>query len=234
MPEVFIEARLDLAPGMRMSLLPTDVAHQAIAFTGVYEPELSDRLIPIARAGGLLVDVGANYGYFSLLWLAHHLGNRVIAFEASPRNQVRLRENLAANQAERRVDLRTCAVGRHAGRAHFATGPDDQTGWGGLAQAGQHGFEVDVVRLDEVLADEPHIDVLKIDIEGADTWAILGAEQLLRKRRIRHLFFEENHERMQALGIAPDEAPHFLRRMGYQVELLTRTQGLREYHARIP
>ena len=49
-----------------------------------------------------------------------------------------------------------------------------------------------VVTLDEELKDVSFIDVLKIDTEGADTWVLEGAAFLLRQKRIRHVFFEEN------------------------------------------
>ena len=69
-----------------MDLVPTDVHHAAVAYTGEYEPGLSRRVAELGRAGGLFLDVGANAGYFTLIWLAANPDNRAICWEASPRN----------------------------------------------------------------------------------------------------------------------------------------------------
>lgn len=228
---LFADAALDFAPGVRMQLLPTDVAHRKIAFTGAYEMGLTRRIVDLAKAGGLLVDVGANFGYFSLLWAGNGGGNRVMAYEASPRNVAALRANVTRNGFGGRITVRDCAVGRENGTARFSLGPEEQTGWGGLG-AGQTGeLEVRVATLDSELADTPQIDVLKIDIEGADTWALFGARRLFDERRVHHVFFEENTQRMSALGIREGEASGFLRDRGYTVECIADDGGLREYHA---
>jgi hypothetical protein len=93
--------------------------------------------------------------------------------------------------------------------------------------------EVDVVRLDEDLAGEQSIEVLKIDTEGADTWVLEGAEGLLREKKIRHIFFEEHKGRMAKLGIAPGAAASFLTGCGYTVEIIDggKDNKLSEYHA---
>ena len=71
-----------------------------------------------------------------------------------------------------------------------------------------------MVRLDEELPDID-IDVLKIDVEGADTWVLFGCEQLLREKRIRTIFFEQNIGRMEVLGITANEAVDFLQSLDY-------------------
>jgi hypothetical protein len=73
--------------------------------------------------------------------------------------------------------------------------------------------EVSVVRLYDIF-----VDVLKIDIEGADTWALMGAERLLRNKQVGRIFYEENRPRMAELGIHSGEAKAFLESHGYQVE----------------
>ena len=70
------------------------------------------------------------------------------------------------------------------------------------------------MRLDEELS-ETKIDVLKIDVEGADTLVLLGCERLLKARRISIIYFEQNEQRMKQLGIAPGEAQRFLLSQGY-------------------
>ena len=72
-----------------------------------------------------------------------------------------------------------------------------------------------IVRLDLELANSK-IDVLKIDVEGADTWVLFGCEELLRKQQIGRIFFEQHPGRMELLGIKTGEAQKFLENMGYK------------------
>jgi hypothetical protein len=69
-------AELDFADVTLSHLLPTDHLHRQILHTGFYEEDLSRWLSQTARTeAGLLVDVGANIGYFTALWLAGRTDN---------------------------------------------------------------------------------------------------------------------------------------------------------------
>jgi hypothetical protein len=81
-----------------MKLLPSDFMHGLIAFTGVYEQKMSKHIAQMARVGGTMVDVGANFGYFSLIWAAANIANIAMAFEASPRNVKFLQDNVDSNR----------------------------------------------------------------------------------------------------------------------------------------
>ena len=218
---LFDEAQLDLAPPFRMQLSETDEAHGEIAFTGFYELALSRRFVADARSGGLLVDVGANYGYFSLLWLSGRAGNQVVAFEASPRNHAPLRANIARNNGQARVQIHELALGHTPGTAKFSLGQEGQTGWGGLVpEGGSEEVTVQVDTLDHMIGDNIIVDLLKIDVEGADSWVLQGAKRLLSEKRVRQIYFEQNRARMKALGIAEDEAATFLDSLGYTCSVL--------------
>lgn len=213
---LFAGAPLDFAPGVSMDLVPGDTISSGIAFTGFWELHLSRTLMELAGTGGLMVDVGANLGYFSLLWAAAHPANRVIAFEAAPRNIRLLRSNVARNDVTGRVQVVPLAAGREKGQLFFDAGPDDQTGWGGFAEASAPGaVAIDVVRVDEIVPPEARVRLLKVDIEGADTWALMGCERLLREQRVELVWFEQNRPRMHALGITDAAAREFLKSVGY-------------------
>jgi FkbM family methyltransferase len=213
---LFEAAPLAYARGMRMRLHATDVAHGCIALTGFVELRLTRRVAQLASEGGLLVDVGANAGYFSLVWAAARPDNRVLAVEPSPRNIALLEDNISRNGLAQRTRILPLALGRKSGRAWFDPGPPAQTGWGGLS-LDVTGVEVEVARLDDVLGAREEVAVLKIDAEGADLWVLEGCEALLASRRIRRVFYEENRPRMAVLGILPGAGAVFLSRCGYRV-----------------
>jgi FkbM family methyltransferase len=180
-----------------------------------------------------MLDVGANLGYFSLLWASVNPNNRVVAFEASPRNVPLLRRNVERNSCGQQVQIAALAVGKEHGTVAFELGPDDQTGWGGIALAASaNAVTVEVVRIDDFIAEiEEDIALLKIDIEGADTWALIGCERLLRARRIREIWFEANKPRMHQLGIAAGAATELLCSLGYSVSRIRNSPELLEWRA---
>jgi FkbM family methyltransferase len=232
---LFDAAPLHFAPALTMKLVPGDVICDAIAMTGVYDLRLTRWLLRIAGdEGGVFVDVGANLGYFSLLWAARSRGNRAVAFEASPRNFDLLRHNVHESGLGERISVRSEAVGSKRGTMHFDAGPADQTCWGGFArEPSGASVAVDVLPLDEALRDVPEVAVLMVDIQGADFWALQGAERILRERRVRHIIWEENKPRMQQLGIAPHQPRQFMESLGYQpVPLDNEAPGASHWHAR--
>ena len=218
-------ARLREAPGCEIEIVPGDIISDAISATGVWEEELSARLVQIARRdGGTMVEVGANIGYFSVLWAAQGPACRVLAFEPSWRNLPLLHRNITRNGLSERVDILPVAASHSVGIVRFDPGPAEQTGWGGIVTSSHSGtVAVATVPLDALLPAEMQITVLKIDVEGADTWVLEGCRELLRSRRVARVFYEQNHPRMAALGIAPSAAQSFLASVGYRTEPLTST-----------
>jgi len=232
----FMDCPLAMAPGVRMDVSASDVGHQVIAMGGLYELPESRLLKKIASSvGGRMIDVGANYGYFSLLWAASKAENQVDAFEASPRNSAALRNNITKNGFGDRVRLNDFALGNQTGEARFWSGNEDQTGWGGLAAEGQAAeFVVQVKKIDDLFPQE-HFTFLKIDCEGADPLVLEGAAKMLAEHRVSHILFEENLPRMQALGLSSGQGVDFVRRHGYTCALLGKLDPVvREFYAFLP
>jgi FkbM family methyltransferase len=214
-------APLAFAPGFKMNLMRGDSCHGSIAFSGCYELPLTNRLCEIAKSErGTLIDAGANYGYYSLLWTAAAPNNRVIAFEASPRNFPALTANLVLNGVSRRVDARNKAVGDKVGVAHFKMSAIEQSGWDKItSEASESNWSVPLTTLDSELEDREYT-ALKIDCEGYDHHVVLGARKLLEARRVKHVFFEENVSCSEKFGVAAGEIGRLLTGIGYTVSPL--------------
>lgn len=220
--DLFIRAPLSACPVLAMhDLVPGDEISASIAFLGFYEWGLTKEIAQRASQGsGLFVDVGANMGYFALLWVGLSLRGKAIAFEASPRNVALLTNNIRQNRCEDRVTVVPKAAGDRNGTIAFDIGPAEQTGWGGFAAgAPENQIVVPMVRLDEELPDG-EIDVLKIDTEGADQLVLFGCECLLKKQKIKAIYFEENDDKMRRMGLPRGEAQRFLQSMKYECRCL--------------
>jgi FkbM family methyltransferase len=229
-PNRLQSAELELAPVVLHHLSKSDPMHQQIACLGFYELALSKGIRRLAAKGGILVDVGANIGYFSCLWAATRAENLAYAFEPSPMVFRMLDANIVEAGLSSKVKAFELALGEGKSTLDFHPGPSEQTGWGGIANARSAStIRVEAEKLDAVMPMDMVIDVLKIDTEGADAWVLGGAEGLLRSHRIRHVFFEQNLARMDNLGIPHDAPFRTLESCGYRVSAIGRNDGI--FHA---
>lgn len=229
-PEVFRGSRLRYAPNAQMDLVPGDECHGAIAFTGVYELLTTRRVLRASRAGGILVDVGANYGYFSMLWAGQGQSCQALAFEPSPRVFPGLVENSRHPSVAPRITCHQIAVSCRPGILNFAVGPPGQSGWGRISDAGEN--EVSADTLDAQIQGGAQVAVLKIDAEGHDFSVLLGAADLISRRGIREIIWEAdtgNLESAEALN-----AFQLLRKAGYTWRPLDRSaKGLTVFVAEL-
>lgn len=217
-------APLRYAPGCMLSVLPGDIISDSLIANGVWELELTQAMMKNAGRGGLLVEVGANLGYFAVLWAAANPANQVIAFEPAPRNLDLFGHSIAINKLGNRIELYPVAAGPALKRAHFDLGPEAQTGWGGVLHDPNLAIapaSVIVVPLDPLLSEAGPIRVLKIDVEGYDTEVIAGCRWLLAEKRIETIYYEQNRPRMEAIGIEPHRAEALLAEVGYKASLFS-------------
>lgn len=148
---------------------------------GSYEADKPERFAAWVKPGGVVYDVGANVGYYTLL-AADRVGSagEVVAFEPFPQNIAFLKRHLQLNGLGQ-VRVIEGAVSQRSGTARFEVGPT--LAMGKLDATGE--LEVAVVALDELRAEGtlPAPDLIKMDIEGAEHDALLGARTLLAQDR---------------------------------------------------
>lgn len=153
---------------------------------GTHDREVSRWLVTYIRPGDTVVDVGANIGYFTVQ-AARRAGDtgRVIAFEPMPGNISLLRHNLELNDV-RTVTLETAAVTAKMGPVSMYASTVGNARHSILhnADAGES-VEVNGTTLDEwaATANVGWIDVLKIDVEGAELDVLDGAEETVANHR---------------------------------------------------
>ena len=127
-----------------------------------------------------ILDCGANVGVASLYFKRRYPAARVTAYEADPALFAMTKANLAANGAGD-VDTVNAAVWTSNGRVTFRAEGSDSGMIDGLAGA-VAGPAVDVpsLRLRDIIAGE-EIDLLKLDIEGAEDSVLADCESVLHR-----------------------------------------------------
>ncbi len=151
---------------------------------------LQQRLSP----GDLFVDAGANIGYYSLV-AARLVGpsGQVIAVEMMPDTAAVLRENVDANGAGQVRIIAKALSSRGGERVEASTDPS-RLGQASIAIGADatrcRVVAVETVRLDAIVPAEGRIALVKMDLEGGEYDALLGASGTIG--RIDALVFESN------------------------------------------
>lgn len=144
---------------------------------------LIDALLPHLPPGGTAIDAGANIGIFTANFArAAGPSGRVIAIEMMPETAHSLRRTIALNQL-RNVELVEMALSDQAGQTLTIGMPDDSHfGQASIIRhqrdAGQS-VSVGTTTLDAVTAGLQRVNVLKMDLEGAELIALGGASRTL-------------------------------------------------------
>lgn len=182
-----------------------------------YEPEVSF-LEKLVNPGDVFVDAGANCGIYTVA-AAHFVGSegKVLAFEPGENSLAMLRENIALN-AFRQVKVFPLALSEASGTARlYAHGHGSSSFTLGQTEEGQQlSFEITTVTLDAILAQEgvAKVDVIKMDVEGAEELILRGATALFARCRPK-VIFEINPEAIAQLRLAERGAWDFLAARGY-------------------
>ena len=148
---------------------------------GSYEFRLQKLFGNIIRPGSVVYDIGAHVGFYTLL-ASEIVGNRgtVLAFEPVTKNLRYIYEHLRLNNVVNACVIEA-AVSDDCRSTTFATGPNSYMGQ--LSSDGE--IEVKTVSLDKLRQSNefPQPAYLKIDIEGAEYRALVGAKDVLSECR---------------------------------------------------
>jgi len=137
------------------------------------------------------VDVGAHIGSISAE-VQHHTRAHVIAIEAIPDKAQALRRKF------RDIVVHQCAVGEHTGEAAFFI-DQRQSGYSSLARIpGSIEIRVPLRRLDDLISEQ--VDSIKIDVEGAELGALIGAERIVAESRPLIMFESGPYEALYTKG----------------------------------
>jgi len=195
---------------------------------GEYEAETADRIRASLRQGDVMIDVGANIGYFTLVG-AKTVGaaGRVVAFEPVPQVREQLAENVRLNGASN-VEIRSDALSDVSGAVTFYLGPNSNTGLGSLrALTDGQTIEVNRVRFDDWWQPIAKVALVKIDVEGAELAVLRGMERCLARDR-PDIVVEVTDAFLRALGDSAAGLFDFITSHGYRFFAIEE-HGLREF-----
>jgi FkbM family methyltransferase len=161
----------------------------------------------IIKKGDIVVDLGANIGYYTLI-LAQLVGElgHVYAFEPEPSNFELLSKNVKENNhnhvtlVQKAVSDKNSKINLYVSKRNFAShrifdGEDKR-----------ESIEIDVITLDEYFKNfEKPIKFIKIDVEGAEGATLLGASKIIKNSKNLVIMMEYFPKWIKKFGDVPEE-----------------------------
>ena len=127
----------------------------------------------LVRPNMVIVDVGANIGYYALMFASLLNGKgHVVCLEPDPDNLRQLRMNVSANHLEDIVTIKPMAAGDCDGTINFEAGSNGRVMPNGS-------ITVSIARIDSLGLSK--VDFLKVDVEGYEGSVLDGAKDTIRK-----------------------------------------------------
>ncbi|NTW01025.1 MAG: FkbM family methyltransferase [Oscillochloris sp.] len=192
-------------------------------YVGEIEYHLMRYLVSQLHPNMVMLDVGAHHGAFTVV-AAYELKKRgwkgvVHSFEPDPRNFAFLEYNVRQNGLQDYVVLHQQAVAdlnslrklvmyRSENSANALEHADD---FSEAAPEALISRQVQTICLDSLLSLVPHVDLIKMDIQGAELWALTGAQSMIERDRPT-LLLEATPGRKST-----EEMEVFLDRKGYLI-----------------
>lgn len=205
--------------GSWLLLLANEDVGRQIAVLGSFERADSMALASLIRRNDICVDVGANVGYYTMLMARHAPDGSVTAFDPLSRNYGLVLASTALNGYPN-VKVICSAVGDRDGTVEFVEAVDGA--YSSLFDTGRvsasRRIQVPICALDSHWRStgRDRIDVVKIDVEGAERLVVDGARELLASEaRPRVIMIELCDENLRPFGASVSAIVERLAALGY-------------------
>lgn len=220
--------------GFRIRGTTDDFIQRFIYYFGVWEPHVS-AVFECLKEGDVVVDVGANIGYYSLL-SSRRVGStgRVVAIEACPPIFSELSSNVELNRFENiRLVLAAAMAAEGEVEIHLEqNGNIGSTSIIAPTVGKATPFKCPGAPLSKLLSDSEiqKARLVKIDAEGAEFEVLRGAESIMPSLRDDAEFLiEVSPDRLQVMGSSASELFEFMRQFGYYGYQIQNTYSVDEY-----
>jgi len=220
---------LSLPNTLRIAV-PRSGAGALIYYQGWSEPEVANFLNRFLQPGMCFIDIGAHIGEYVLL-SAPIIGSKgkIYAFEPDPRNFCILELNVHLNRLQDIVVINNYAVDRQSGFVNLMLFKESSISriFKEINFQGKKSksiVKVPSISLNDYVKNKKidKVDIIKIDVEGAELFVLEGASNLLSRSKddAPILIFEYSPSNCQSLGYRAELILQLLREYGYSIFLL--------------
>jgi FkbM family methyltransferase len=180
----------ELKNGKKIICDLSDEVQQQIYFFAAYEPIESYILTSLINEDSIVIDAGANIGFYTLM-MSSHVGvkGEVHSFEPVKETFLKLSKNIDLSDGVDRITLNNKGLWHKDETLTFSLRPDMTNNIGsysaGSIENKVNTVECEVITLDDYILKNniERLDIIKIDIEGAELRAFEGAKKSIEKFR---------------------------------------------------
>lgn len=207
---------IQFIPGIKLRCYPDSRSASAALYCGLYDYAEMTFLSRYLRPEDTFIDVGANIGVYTLLAASIIKSGSIHSIEALPRNCDRLRENITLNQLQQ-VHLYPIAVSNTQGHIWLNIADEDSMSFI-TNQITEKVIRVPTNTLDNLLniKSSKALALGKMDIEGAELFALQGATSLLQMQS-PPVWILEVLDSTDSSGCQQQDIEDFLQAYGYHL-----------------
>lgn len=229
LPKKFSKEIIPLANKLKIYTSQIPLFQQSIFYFGSCESELSRLLKKILKKGSVFIDCGANIGELSIR-ASECVGasGKVLAIEPMPQTANVIRHNIALNNLKN-TEVIQKAVGGSVGERQIYFKDDAairvDNSFFQFQEHYKSSIKILVTSLDVIVDEErlDQIDVIKLDVEGAEMEALSGAKKLLTQETRRpFIIFEYHKEVASRAGWSFRDIYKLLQSLNYEVRYITK------------
>jgi FkbM family methyltransferase len=197
-----------------------------------FESHELEFILEILEPGMTFFDIGANVGLYSLAASRKVASGKVFSFEPCEWTYQRLLRNVELNGLRNVLAIRT-ALGEFSGDAVMQVNARGKDGLNTLGRPGHPDCEVTgneivpIVTLDEFLQNSKvsTVDVMKVDVEGAELSLFRGARNLLEQSAAPVILYESDWMLTRGFDYHPVETMWLLQEFGYSFFVIDPSTG---------
>jgi len=190
-----------------------------------FEPYTTELFLRALKPGAVVLDIGAQFGYYSLL-AAKIVGptGRVFAFEPVPSNFEILKKNIEINNFTSIIrPIRKAAGDKRGIVSIYLYKHSDSHGMFRHPKATvKETLSIECITIDEFLEENAinAVNIIKMDIEGYEPYALEGMKQIIFKSSNLILFTELVPGFLRLAGVKPEDYLKQLEKLGFDVQLI--------------
>jgi FkbM family methyltransferase len=198
--------------------LEKDAVAKTLSRGKLFEPEIIAVAKKFIKKGAAVLDIGANFGQMSVEFSKLTGEGKVYSFEAQNFVYNYLQKNIKANRCSN-VQLFENAVWNKEGETLYFPEPDMNSTApysGNSVYTSLKSTSVQTITIDSLNILEP-ISFMKVDIEGADIFALEGAKQTILKNRMP-IIFEYSQHMQEEFNTTLNNYVEFVNDINYKFE----------------
>ena len=194
-----------------------------------FEPQTTDLIQKNIFSGNIVVDIGANIGFFTLIMSKGvKKEGKVFSFEPELENYKLLSKNVKENNLQN-IILENKAVGNKNGSTEMYLASKENNIYSQsmhrifsskIVSQNSTPITIKIIKLDdffEKLDLIKKIDLIKIDVEGAEFDVLKGMNKILDSNKDLKIIMEFSLENLQDFGSKPDEVVDFLLKKNFKL-----------------